>query len=84
MDQQQPDFYDKFQQEVRAASKAKSADGKIHFTEAKKIIIDCDPGGDDAQAIILALHLCKKHDIEVIGITTVAGNATLDHVLLNT
>lgn len=38
----------------------------------KKIIIDCDPGIDDAIAIMLALH---SKEIEVIGITTVAGNA---------
>jgi inosine-uridine nucleoside N-ribohydrolase len=48
-----------------------------------KVIIDCDPGGDDAQALILALHLARKHGIEVLGVTTVAGNATLEHVVLN-
>lgn len=37
----------------------------------KKVIIDCDPGIDDALAIILAL---KSKEIEVIGITTVSGN----------
>ena len=41
----------------------------------KKIIIDCDPGIDDAIAIMLALH---SEEIEVIGITTVAGNAPSD------
>lgn len=37
----------------------------------RKVIIDCDPGIDDALAIILAL---KSEEIEVIGITTVSGN----------
>ncbi|HAT4313519.1 TPA: nucleoside hydrolase [Clostridium perfringens] len=37
----------------------------------RKVIIDCDPGIDDALAIILAL---KSKEIEVIGITTVSGN----------
>lgn len=37
----------------------------------RKVIIDCDPGIDDALAIILAL---KSKDIEVLGITTVSGN----------
>ena len=48
---------------------------------AKKVIIDCDPGGDDAQALILGLYLAKKHDIEILGITCVAGNGTLEHVV---
>ena len=39
--------------------------------DMRKVIIDCDPGIDDALAIILAL---KSKEIEVIGITTVSGN----------
>ncbi len=39
----------------------------------RKVIIDCDPGHDDAVAILLAApHL------DVLGITTVHGNQTLD------
>ena len=38
----------------------------------KKILIDCDPGTDDALAIMLAVY---SEEIEVVGITTVAGNA---------
>ena len=37
----------------------------------KKVIIDCDPGIDDALALILALN---SPEIEVIGITIVSGN----------
>ncbi len=37
------------------------------------IIIDCDPGVDDAIAILLALGL----DLPILGITTVAGNVPL-------
>ena len=48
---------------------------------AKKVIIDCDPGGDDALALILALHLAQIHNIEILGITYVAGNGTLDDVV---
>lgn len=39
----------------------------------KKIILDCDPGHDDMIAIMLAL---SRKEIEVVGITTVAGNQT--------
>jgi len=38
------------------------------------IIIDCDPGQDDAVALMLALG---SPEIEVLGVTTVAGNVPL-------
>jgi purine nucleosidase len=41
----------------------------------RKIIIDTDPGQDDAAAIMLALG--SPDEIEVLGITTVAGNVSL-------
>ncbi len=41
----------------------------------KKIIIDTDPGQDDAVAILLAL--ASPEDLEVLGITAVAGNVPL-------
>lgn len=44
------------------------------------IIIDCDPGHDDAIAIMLAL---ASPELDVLGITTVAGNTTLDKTTLN-
>jgi len=42
---------------------------------AQKIIIDCDPGVDDAMALAFG-H--GDPDLEVCGITTVAGNVGLD------
>jgi purine nucleosidase len=42
----------------------------------EKIILDCDPGRDDALAI--ALTLASPEEIELIGITAVAGNVPLD------
>ena len=41
----------------------------------RKIIIDTDPGQDDAVAILLAL--ASPEDVTVLGITAVAGNAPL-------
>ncbi len=42
---------------------------------ARKIIIDTDPGQDDAVAILLAL---TSPEVEVLGITAVAGNVPLE------
>ncbi len=47
----------------------------------RKIIIDCDPGHDDIMAILLAL--AHNEEFEILGITTVAGNQTLDKVTAN-
>jgi pyrimidine-specific ribonucleoside hydrolase len=44
------------------------------------IVIDCDPGHDDAIAILLAL---ASPEVELRGITTVAGNQTLDKTTRN-
>src|SRR5207245_3992938 len=46
----------------------------------RKIIIDCDPGHDDAMAILLA-H--GNPEIELCAITTVAGNQTLEQTTLH-
>ncbi|KAK7199115.1 nonspecific nucleoside hydrolase [Novymonas esmeraldas] len=46
----------------------------------RKIILDCDPGLDDAVAILLA-H--GNPEIELLAITTVAGNQTLEKVTRN-
>jgi pyrimidine-specific ribonucleoside hydrolase len=47
---------------------------------ATPIILDCDPGHDDALALLLAL---ARPEVELLGVTTVAGNATLDNVTRN-
>ena len=41
----------------------------------RKIIIDTDPGQDDALAILLAL--ASPEELDVLGIVTVAGNVPL-------
>ena len=46
----------------------------------KKIILDCDPGHDDAVAIMLAI---ASDNIDLLGITCVGGNATLENTKLN-
>lgn len=47
----------------------------------RPIIIDCDPGQDDAIAIFLAL--ASPEQLQVVGITTVAGNVPLEKTQRN-
>jgi inosine-uridine nucleoside N-ribohydrolase len=47
---------------------------------AERIVIDCDPGHDDAIALLLAL---ASPEVELLGVTTVAGNQTLDKTTAN-
>ncbi|HUH81709.1 MAG TPA: nucleoside hydrolase [Solirubrobacteraceae bacterium] len=44
------------------------------------IIHDCDPGHDDAIALMLAL---ASPEVEVLGVTTVSGNQTLEKTTAN-
>jgi inosine-uridine nucleoside N-ribohydrolase len=44
------------------------------------IVIDCDPGHDDAIAILLAL---ASPELELRGVTTVSGNQTLEKTTAN-
>jgi purine nucleosidase len=43
---------------------------------SRKVIIDCDPGQDDAVALFLAM--ASPEELEILGITTVAGNVPLE------
>jgi len=48
--------------------------------EKRKIILDCDPGHDDAVAIMLA---GRSPAIELMGITVVSGNQTIEKTVKN-
>ena len=43
--------------------------------ERRKVIIDCDPGIDDALAILLAVN---SDELEVVGLTVCSGNVPVD------
>ena len=47
---------------------------------ARKIILDCDPGHDDAMALMLAV---ASPELELTAVTTVAGNQTIEKVTAN-
>jgi pyrimidine-specific ribonucleoside hydrolase len=47
---------------------------------ATPILLDCDPGHDDAIALLLAL---ASPELELLGVTTVAGNQTLAKTTAN-
>ena len=44
------------------------------------LLVDCDPGQDDAIALLLAL---ASPEVEVLGVTTVAGNQIVDKTTIN-
>jgi len=44
------------------------------------IVLDCDPGHDDAIALLLAL---ASPEVNLLGVTTVSGNQTLDKTTAN-
>jgi inosine-uridine nucleoside N-ribohydrolase len=45
-----------------------------------RIVLDCDPGHDDAIAMLLAL---ASPEVELLGVTTVHGNQTIEKTTLN-
>ena len=46
----------------------------------RKVIFDTDPGVDDAMALAF---LCRRPELELIGVTTVHGNGPIDVVTRN-
>lgn len=53
---------------------------KYTLSTRRKVIIDTDTGGDDASALILA---AKSGNLDILGITTLAGNVDLDQAVKN-
>jgi inosine-uridine nucleoside N-ribohydrolase len=57
------------------------ADSTIIARVATPIILDCDPGHDDAIALLLAL---ASPELDLLGVTTTYGNQTLEKTTANT
>ena len=53
------------------------------MTEKIRLIIDTDPGQDDAAAILMAHGLAKRGLIDFLALTVVAGNVGLQHTSNN-
>src|SRR5262249_21960704 len=54
--------------------------GSRRDTADMKILLDCDPGHDDAIALLLAL---ASPEVDLVGVTTVHGNQTLPKTTVN-
>src|SRR5262249_18347649 len=54
--------------------------GDRRDTRGMKILFDCDPGHDDAIALLLAL---ASPEVDLVGVTTVHGNQTLEKTTVN-
>ena len=55
----------------------------VEKNKVRKVIIDTDPGIDDAMAIMMALKEHKKENIDILAITLVYGNSTIDNAQVN-
>jgi len=47
------------------------------------VVIDADPGVDDALAILMATSKHTRHLVNLLAITTVRGNVDIDQICLN-
>lgn len=56
---------------------------QLRLPSCKYVIIDTDAGGDDSQAIMLAINEARRAGKTILGITCIDGNAALDDVAMN-
>jgi purine nucleosidase/pyrimidine-specific ribonucleoside hydrolase len=61
-------------------SERRSIVNRVNESAAQPVIVDCDPGHDDALALLLAVGDPR---LRLLGVTTVAGNQTLPKTTAN-
>ena len=66
--------------ETKEHAMSSSQSATQQATKPTSIILDCDPGQDDAVAILLAVG---DPSINILGVTSVGGNQSLDKVTYN-
>ena len=52
-------------------------------TARRKLLIDADSGIDDAMALVLALDAHRRGEADVLGVTCVNGNTSVEHSRVN-
>ena len=58
--------------------------GKMSVTgQPRKIVIDTDPGVDDAMAIFVALERHRRREVDILAVTLVNGNTDVDNQVKN-
>lgn len=67
-------------EEHRPTSLILAGDRSYDSGRPRPVILDCDPGHDDAIAMILA---AASPELRILGITTVAGNQTIEKTTRN-
>ena len=61
-----------------------TSDSTVVATEQpRRVLIDCDPGIDDALALIYLAGLHSQGDVELLGVTTTAGNTSTAQTAIN-
>lgn len=54
------------------------------MTSPQYVIMDVDPGTDDAWAIAMMLKAEQTHNIQIVAITTCMGNTSISNAVRNT
>ena len=66
---------------TKKSKRSRKRKGKLRADMPRKVIVDTDPGTDDAMAILMLL---RDPNIQVLAITVTQGNATLEDTSRNT
>lgn len=74
-------FYKNYSKKIHAPMALENLSFSPEKKQPRPIIMDCDPGNDDAVSMLLSL--ASPEDFNVLGVTCVGGNVPLDQVCIN-